>query len=191
MKNPDYDVVLIGGSAGSLSVVVALLQAIPLQLNFTLIIIIHRPRNVASEMSTLLSLNRKGLKILEPEDKEPLRKGCIYLAPQNYHLLIEQDHTFSLDYSEPLHYSRPSLDVTFECAAHVFGSRCAAFVLSGANKDGAAGLAAISNAGGYTAVQDPATADYPAMPEAARLMNKQAEVLKPAEIVYNITHFNC
>lgn len=190
MKQPEYDIILLGGSAGSLSVIGSVLQSLPPDFNFALLIVVHRLKNVASEMGSLLALNRSGLEIREPEDKEPLKKQNVYLAPQNYHLLLEQDQTFSLDYSEPVHYSRPALDVTFECAARVYGSRCAAIVLSGANRDGAAGLQVIAAAGGTVIVQDPDTAEYLPMPLAALELSPQALVMSPDAIIDFIRNVN-
>lgn len=191
MVQPQYDMVLIGGSAGSLPVVAGVLQELRTDFNFTLVIVVHRLKNVNSEMGPLLSVHKGGLYIREPEDKESIRKQCVYLAPQNYHLLVEQDHSFSLDYSELVHYSRPALDVTFESVASVYGPRCAGIVLSGANRDGADGLQAINEAGGLTLIQDPATAEYDFMPNAAIAVNPGAQVKTPAEIIEFIRRINC
>lgn len=191
MLQPEYDMVLIGGSAGSLPVIAGVLQELRQDFNFTIVIVVHRLKNVNSEMGPLLSVHRGGLYIREPEDKEPVRKQCVYLAPQNYHLLVEDDHSFSLDYSELVHYSRPALDVTFESAAAVYGSRCIGIVLSGANRDGADGLRAISEAGGRTLVQDPATAEYDSMPNAAIAVNPGVQVMTPDRIIEFIRSINC
>ena len=104
---------------------------------------------------------------MEVDDKEPIRAGTVYLAPADYHVLLEQDGTFSLDDSEKVHYSRPSIDVSFESAADVYGPSVAAILLSGANMDGTNGLAAIKQAGGITVVQQPETAQVAFMPQQA------------------------
>lgn len=128
------------------------------------VIVIHRLKNVKSELGALLSGEQK---ITEPDDKESLLPGHIYLAPQNYHLLIEADGTISLDYSEPVNFSRPAIDLSFDSAAEAFGRNTLAILLSGANKDGAAGICRIAASGGMAIVQDPLTAAFSAMPQAA------------------------
>ncbi|PWV48796.1 chemotaxis protein CheB [Chitinophaga sp. S165] len=172
--NSKFDVITIGGSAGSLLVLTELLDALPAGLTVPVIIVLHRLRNVQSEMGRLLSTNRR---IVEPEDKEPVREHGVYLAPQNYHLMVEADRTFMLDYSELVNYSRPSIDMTFSSVAEVYGARTLGILLSGANKDGAAGLCQIINAGGRGVVQDPQTAAFEAMPQSAIEMCGGVEVL--------------
>jgi len=183
MGSTRKDMIVVGGSAGSLSSVISIIQSIPLTFPFTLVLVLHRMRNVNSDMARLLSAYHKGVKVKEPEDKEEIKAGIIYLAPQNYHLLIEEEYTFSLDYSEPVLYSRPSIDVTFQSAAAVYGGACAGILLSGANQDGAEGLACIVANGGTIIAQDPDTADYPAMPLAGIEASKKIQVLPPESIV--------
>ncbi|MDB5192998.1 MAG: chemotaxis protein CheB [Segetibacter sp.] len=174
--------IVIGGSAGSVPVILEIMKAIPDKFPHTVVIVIHRQRNVSSEMATVLSIANERKPIVEPDDKEPIKTGCIYLAPQNYHLLIEDDHTFSLDYSEAIKYSRPSIDVSFESVARVFGENACAILLSGANSDGTEGLHSIIENKGTAIVQDPTSAAYPAMPMAAIAANKSSLVFKPIEI---------
>lgn len=162
--NNRYDVITIGGSAGSLVVLSELLDTLPHHFATPVIIVLHRLRNVQSEMGRLLSTKRR---IVEPEDKDPVREHCIYLAPQNYHLLVEAERTFMLDYSELVNYSRPSIDMTFSSVADAYGPGTLGILLSGANKDGAAGLCQIIAAGGRGIVQDPQTAAFEAMPQSA------------------------
>ena len=159
-----YGILLIGGSAGSMTVLVKLLNQLPSPFPIPVVIILHRLKNVESELDKLLS---KQQTIAEPEDKEVILPGHIYLAPQNYHLLIEDDGTFSLDYAEPVNFSRPAIDLTFSSAASAFGARSLGILLSGANKDGAAGLCRIVQAGGTGIAQDPDTAGFSTMPQAA------------------------
>jgi two-component system, chemotaxis family, protein-glutamate methylesterase/glutaminase len=180
------EVIAIGGSAGSLHTIRAIVEALPEEFSYAVIIVVHRLRNVASDMANLLGDNTRMIKIKEPEDKEAIRAGCVYLAPQNYHLQIEQDKTFSLDYSEPVHHSRPSIDVTFECVAAVYGDKAVGIVCSGANHDGADGLLKIVKKGGVGLVQDPATADYPYMPRAAIQKSKKIKILDVPGIVHYI-----
>jgi two-component system chemotaxis response regulator CheB len=184
------DVVTIGGSAGSMPGIIAILQALPVDYDFAVIIILHRLKNVHSEMHKVLSHNRENLKIKEPEDKELIKKHHIYLAPQNYHLLVEEDKTFSLDYSELVHHSRPAIDVTFECLAHVYGQKMVGILLSGANIDGGAGLSKIIENGGSGIVQNPASAEYTAMPQAGIDGNKRVLIQDVSQIVSYIQAIN-
>ncbi len=185
MTRRDFDIVLIGGSSGSINVIRDIMAALPQQLPIPIVVIMHRMKNVSSKLGDVLSGANK---VREPEDKEPISNGEVYLAPQNFHLLIENDRSFSMDYSELVNYSRPSIDVTFICAANVYKTRTLAILLSGANKDGAAGIATIIKNGGHCIVQDPATAESRAMPQAAIDKSKQVEILKPADIVSTLVH---
>ena len=179
---------MIGGSAGSIPVIVALLKALPASLAIPVVLVIHRMRNINSELDVLLSKNIKLRKVIEPEDKTTLQAGKIYLTPQNYHLLFEEDGTVSLDYSDPIHFSRPSIDVSFESAATCYGTGVLGILLSGANSDGAKGMAAIEQAGGTCIIQDPATAGSPEMPEAAIRMTNLARLLHPEQIATYLQH---
>lgn len=182
MHKPAEELVLIGGSAGSVSVIMSLIQNLPEKFTAPVIIVLHRLRNVSSELDKILASLHKTRRVKEPEDKDLIRNRYVYLAPQNYHLLIEPDNTFSLDYSEPVHFSRPSIDVTFESAARVFNKNITAILLSGANDDGAMGLHAVYEAGGKVIVQRPSTAEYPAMPLSAIEKTPEVLILQPSEI---------
>lgn len=103
----------------------------------------------------------------EVEDKDPIEPGHVYLAPANYHLLVDDDGHFSLSIDEPVRFSRPSIDVTFESVADVYGPRTVGVVLTGANEDGSRGLRRIADRGGLAIVQDPAMAESPLMPASA------------------------
>ncbi|HWV30073.1 MAG TPA: chemotaxis protein CheB [Dyadobacter sp.] len=164
--NPACKLLLIGGSAGSLEVLFRLLPLLRADLSFPVALVLHRRNSGDSTLSELLAS-----KTLNPtqevEDKEPVTSGTIYLAPADYHLLIEHNRTFSLDYSEKINFSRPSIDVTFESAAEVYGRGLVAILLSGANEDGTSGLTAVKRAGGMAVVQNPDTAQMPFMPHHA------------------------
>ena len=177
MKQQSHDIILIGGSAGSIPLCVELLKALKKDQPVPVVLIIHRMRNVVSELDKLLSQETGIKKITEPEDKQGIGAGKVYLAPQNYHLLFEEDACFSLDYSDAVHYSRPSIDVSFESAAQVYGQRVLAILLSGANADGAKGLSILASMGASCWVQDPATAEYPAMPSAAIALSEKILVM--------------
>jgi two-component system chemotaxis response regulator CheB len=176
------EMLVIGGSAGCLPVLNKILAAIPPALNIAIIVVIHRMKNVPSEMDKLLSFHSPEKKVVEPEDKEAIKTDCIYLAPQNYHLLVEADRTFSLDYSEAVHYSRPSIDVTFESVAEIYGEQVLAILLSGANCDGTKGVRKIIERGGSVIVQHPDTAEYSFMPKSVTDQKLAAQVLQPHEI---------
>ncbi len=182
MLDATKKVIVIGGSAGCITPLISLIGALPQSLKTPVIIVLHRLKNVSSEMDKLLSAHTSTKMVIEPNDKEPVKPGCIYLAPQNYHLLLESDYTFSLDYSEAIQYSRPSIDVTFESAAKVYGANVIAILLSGANSDGSNGITTILKKEGSAFIQDPLTAEYPFMPSNAAKQNAQAKVLSPDEI---------
>lgn len=161
-------VVLIGGSTGSIDVLMKLLPALQTPLLITLIIVLHRKNTADSALADLLSV-KTSISVKEVDDKDTILPGSIYLAPADYHLLLEQDGIFSLDDSEKVHYSRPSIDVTFESAADVYGPSLVGILLSGANADGTNGLKAIKKAGGITIVQQPGSAQVAFMPQQAIL----------------------
>lgn len=160
------DLVLIGGSAGSLEVILRILPDLKKGLPFAIIIIIHRKSSFESTLTDLLA-SRTILDVKEAEEKEEIMPGIIYLAPADYHLLIEDNKTLSMDYSEKILHSRPAIDATFQTAADVYRQGTAAFLLSGANSDGSAGLKAIQQAGGLTIIQDPEEAEIKYMPAQA------------------------
>ncbi len=171
-----YKMLMIGGSAGSLEGILKIIAALPVNRHLTTVIIVHRKNESESILANLLS-TRTRLKVKEVEDKEPMFGDTIYLAPADYHLLIENEKMFSLDYSEKVHHSRPSIDVSFESAAHVFRAAVIGVLLSGANADGAEGLCKIHEAGGFTIAQDPASAEVSYMPQQA------IDIMKPDKIL--------
>jgi len=187
MAENDFDIIVIGGSSGCIPVLMQIIDAIPVNFSIPVVIIIHRLRNVDSELEIVLSSAKK---IHEPEDKEPINEHMIYLAPQNYHLLAEQDKTFGLDYSELVNYSRPSIDVAFMSISAVYREKTLGILLSGANNDGAEGIDMIIRNGGRGIVQDPATARCSVMPESALKINEKAEALTPDNIVKTIFNLN-
>jgi two-component system, chemotaxis family, protein-glutamate methylesterase/glutaminase len=178
---PAHHLLVIGGSAGSLQVVLSLLAAITEGFPMPVLIVLHRNGVFESSLEDLFS-SRTSLPIKEVEEKETLRPGTIYLCPADYHVLLEQDHTFSLDYSERVHYSRPSIDVTFRSAAAVYGPGLICLLLSGGNADGVEGMQYAQERGGLTLVQEPATADVPYMPQQAINHMKPDFILPTAEI---------
>ena len=177
----DCEVFVIGGSAGSLTVLFSLLPSLPISFPFAIIIVLHRKNSGDSSLSDLLSL-KSPVPVREIEDKDLIEAGSIYLVPADYHVLIEKNRTFSLDYSEKVNFSRPSLDVTFESAAEIYGPTVTAVILSGANEDGTKGLTAVKKNGGTTIAQNPDSAQMPVMPQYAISQNVVDAVLSPEEI---------
>ena len=191
MSNNNSDkVIVIGGSAGSLPVLLYILQNLPQGFPFIIIVVLHRLKNRSSDLDKIINTSKSGLKLREPDDKEPICTGYVYIAPANYHLLAEEDKTFSLDYSEPVLYSRPSIDVSMESLATVYGPDITAILLSGANEDGAAGLGHVITKGGIAIVQEPDTADYPAMPAAGQRKNPAALIFTPSQILQYLENQN-
>ena len=157
---------IIGGSAGSLDVLLEIFPDLSSDINFPIILVTHRKTGNDSLLSDLLK-NRTKLTVNEAEEKELILPGNVYIAPADYHLLIEENHTISLDYSEKINYSRPSIDVTFQSAAEIFKDELVCILLSGSNADGVAGLKIANSFGGLVVVQNPNTAIMPYMPQQA------------------------
>ena len=177
----DIRLIAIGGSAGSLQVIMGLVAAIPHGFSTPLLLILHRSSPVESGLEELLAA-RTSLRVREVEEKEPVTPGTIYTCPSDYHVLIEKDHSFSLDYSERVNYSRPSIDVSFRAAADVYGKELLCLLLSGGNADGAEGMEYVKRKGGVTVVQDPDTAEVPFMPQCAIGRTKIDFILTPSQM---------
>jgi two-component system chemotaxis response regulator CheB len=177
-----FEAVAIGISAGGLTVLKKLLSALPGDFSLSMIIIQHiSPRSDASWIKALDRLS--ALSVKEAEEKDPIEKGCVYVAPANYHLLAENDKTLSLTIGERVNYARPSIDVFFETAAEAFKEKLIGIVMTGANNDGAKGLKTIKDHGGLTIVQDPATAEAAYMPNAAIAAARPHHILSPEDII--------
>lgn len=174
-------ILVIGGSAGSFRIITGILEILRPGFPYPVIICIHRLRNVRSGFLETFSL-KTALPLSEPFDKEPIKKGNCYLAPANYHLLIENDRHFSLSQFKPVIFSRPSINLLFDSAADVYGPDAIGVLLSGANTDGADGIAAIHRAGGLTIVQDPSDAEVKTMPESALSLFRPDHVMDAAKI---------
>ncbi len=161
MKN--CDAIIIGGSAGSLDVLLKVFPSLSITITFPVIIVLHRKPGADSLLTEILSSKTK-LIVKEVEEKEAIQPGVIYLAPSDYHLLVENNRTFSLDGSEKINYSRPSIDVTFQSAAEVYKENLVCLLLSGGNSDGAEGLRFVKKYGGHTLIQNPGSAVVSYMP---------------------------
>lgn len=176
-----HEAIVIGGSWGGLEAILRLITGLPAHFSLPLVVVLHRGRNFKSELAAVLG-HRTKLRVKEIEEKEEIIKGCLYLAPANYHVLIEEDRTFSLDLSLPVHHSRPSIDVTFESAAEVYRNKLIGILLTGANQDGAVGLKVAADQGGLTIVQNPAEAEADVMPQSAIDLYPFHRILRLTEI---------
>ena len=169
------EILLLGGSAGSFKILFHIIRALPSTFNKAVILIIHRKKNFLSEIEKLFADSSR-ISIREITDKGKIKPGVVYIAPANYHTLIEKEKCFGLDVSDAVWFSKPSIDVTFESAAEVYKKKCTAILFSGANQDGAEGMLKLRNCGAMTIVQDPAEAEMPQMPLAA-IKNNAAEYI--------------
>ncbi len=184
MSGRPLDLVVVGCSWGGLAAAADLLEALPPDFDPPTIVVQHRSE-APSALAELLS-RHTSRPVGEPDDKEEVRCGHVYVAPPGYHLLVDR-RGFSLATEAPVRYARPSVDVLFESAARAFGPSLAAVVLTGANDDGAAGLARVAAAGGLALVQDPGTAERSTMPAAALAAVPTAFVGSVAEIASSLT----
>lgn len=180
--------IIIGGSAGSLKTILNILPGIDTQLNAAIIIVVHRHHVYDSSLTELLTV-KTSLVVKEAEEKEALSPGTVFIAPADYHLLIESDFTISLDYSEKVNYSRPSIDVTLSSAAQVYKTHMAALLLSGGNTDGKEGLEDVMAFGGIAAVQHPDDAEVDFMPKHALHALDIERVLNTEEMAPFINDF--
>jgi two-component system chemotaxis response regulator CheB len=176
-----YDLVVVGTSWGGLAALRTLVTGLPKSFQMAVTLVQHRHRDSDHLLRTLLQ-ERSALQVSEVEDKMPLEHGHIYVAPPDYHTLVEPGH-FALSTDAPVRYSRPSIDVTFGTAADSYAHRTVGVVLTGANADGAEGLRRISDRGGLALIQDPASAESPTMPAAAQRAVPRARVMPLAAIV--------
>jgi two-component system chemotaxis response regulator CheB len=174
-------VILIGGSAGSLEVLMYILPHLKPIRNFAIVIILHRKSGQNSSLEDLIA-RKTIIPIALVEDKVKLKSGFIYIAPPDYHLLFEKNRLLSLEASEKVNYSQLSIDVSFESAALAFGKKCIGILLSGANTDGTLGLKAIQNVGGIVILQNPENAIIPFMPKNALTALTPNHILEVSEI---------
>lgn len=163
-QNP-CGLVVIGGSTGGLEALLVMLEHLPSDYRIPTILVLHQRANRISGVPEFL-VNKTHLRVLEAEDKQPIDWGTLYVAPPNYHLLVEKEKMLSLSCDAPVNYCRPAIDVTFETAAAAYGAALTACVLSGANHDGAHGAVEVKRRGGRVLVQSCADAMMAVMPAA-------------------------
>ncbi|PZU87320.1 MAG: chemotaxis protein CheB [Chryseobacterium sp.] len=183
MKKSDFNIelVIIGGSAGSLSVILSMLKNLNEPIKFAIVIVIHRKASGLNILPTLLE-QVSPVRVTEIEDKTDIENNNIYLAPADFHLLFDDKKTMSLDRSEKLNYSRPSIDVSFNSAGEIFGENLLAILLSGANSDGVEGLKYIERMGGQIWIQDPKTAEVDYMPKMAMEIINYDGIITPENL---------
>jgi len=177
----NHDLIAIGASWGGLEAVSTLLGGLSPDVDPAIVVVQHRGPESQRGLLELLLQAHVERPVLEPVDKQPVERSHVYVAPADYHLLVENGH-FALSVEERVNYARPSIDVFFESAAEAYRDRAIGIVLTGANVDGAEGLAAIRACGGVAIVQDPATAARGTMPEAA-LAATAADAVLPLEAI--------
>jgi two-component system chemotaxis response regulator CheB len=174
-----YELICIGASWGGLTAVGRVLADLPEEIDLPIVVAQHRhPNSLAGTLAELLSL-RIDRPVLDVEDKMPIERRHVYIAPPDYHLLVQRG-SFALSLDDRVQYSRPSIDVLFESAADAYGTAVIGIILTGANEDGAAGLAEIKRRGGVAVIQDPAGAMRRTMPDAA-IAATAADAILPLE----------
>lgn len=178
---PQVDAVVVGASAGGVDALLRLTAALPTPWHLPLIAVLHLPQDRESRLADIFS-HRLPIPACEARDKAAVEAATLHFAPPGYHLFIEADRHFSLSCEPPVHFSRPSIDLLMSSAADAYGPRLAGLLLTGANEDGAQGLADVAAAGGLTAVQSPGEAMAPQMPQSALALRQPDYVLPLAQL---------
>jgi len=181
--------VVIGGSAGSFQGIMKILSEIPANFPLPIIAALHRLKHVRHGFVEALSI-KSALKIVEPEDKESIRKGVFYLAPANYHMSVELGNYFSLSTEDLVNNSRPSIDITLNSTAYAYRNKLVGILLSGANRDGGLGMKCIKEKGGLTIVQDPLECMIDTMPKAALSLTSIDYTLNIEQIIEFLKELN-
>ncbi len=182
VQEPRYRLLVVGGSAGSFPIVSRLLEALPSNFRLPIVLCLHRLKDKREGFKEALEV-KSTLPVREAEDKDLIEPGVVFVAPANYHLLVEPSGHFALATTELVQYSRPSIDVLFESVADVFGVRALAVLLSGANRDGASGMLRIRQRGGLTIAQEPSESTMATMPEAALSLGAAVASLTSTQLI--------
>jgi len=180
-ESTNTKLVVIGGSAGSLQVILEMLKKLNIEIEFPILLVLHRKAHSTNILPLLLQ-QFSAMEVIEIEDKTEIENNKLYIVPADYHLLFESKKLMSLDSSEKMNYSRPSIDVTFKSAAEIFGKNLVGVLLSGANADGVEGLAYIKKNGGKVWIQDPATAEVDYMPQHAVDRVEYDQIITPGNL---------
>ena len=184
-----YEAIVIGVSSGGMNALKIICSALPIDFNIPVIIVQHLSAHSDSYWINLLN-EKSHLNVKEADEKEKIEKGTIYIAPPNYHLLIEKDKTFSLTIDERVNFARPSIDVLFESAAEAYRNTLIGIVLTGSNSDGTKGIKRIKDCGGLAIIQDPKTADSEYMPKSAIAAIVPDYILQLEDIVALLVKIN-
>jgi two-component system, chemotaxis family, protein-glutamate methylesterase/glutaminase len=180
--NNSYKAVVIGGSAGSFQGIVRILSQIPKTFHLPIILCLHRLKHVRNGFVEALSI-KSVMQVVEPNDKDQIKKGGVYLAPSNYHMSIELGNHFAMSTEDMINNSRPAIDVTLGTAAYVYRDKLIGILLSGANRDGGLGMKHIKDKGGLTIVQEPSECMIDTMPKAALALTQIDYTMKVDQIV--------
>jgi len=183
-RTAPLEAVVIGASAGGVGALLKLLPGLPRAYAPAMVAVLHLPENRQSQLADVFA-QRMALPVREAADKEPLTSGTLYFAGSGYHLSVEADRSFSLSCEAPLNFARPSIDFLMESAADAYGPALLGILLTGANHDGAAGMAAIGRAGGLTVVQDPDEAEVATMPREA-LRVRRPDLVLPLDAIHTL-----
>ena len=176
-----YETIVIGVSAGGMKALKTIFPSLLPDFALSVIIVQHRYPGTDNNLEKLLDAQCQ-ITVRQAEEKEKIEPGIIFIAPPNYHLLVEDDRTFSMSLEGRVNYARPSIDLLFNSAADVYGPKLIGIILTGANNDGSKGLKTIKESGGLTIVQDPETAEADSMPKAAIAKTKVDYILPLYEI---------
>jgi len=180
-ENIKTELVVIGGSAGSLKVILEMIKKLNDRITIPVLLVLHRKAHSTNILQALLQ-QLSPLDVIEIDDKTEIENNKIYITPADYHLLFENKKIMSLDSSEKMNYSRPSIDVTFKSAAEIYGEHLIGVLLSGANADGVEGLTYIKKNGGKVWIQDPETAEVDYMPRHAMEAVLYDKIIKPENL---------
>lgn len=175
-SNPPIEAIVVGASAGGVEALLRVFGHLRKGFGVPILVVLHLPDERESQLARVFG-HRLAVPVEEARDKQDIVPGTLYVATPGYHLSVEADRSLSLSLEEPVHHSRPSIDVLFESAADVYGQKLLAVVLTGANNDGACGLAKVRELGGITVVQDPDEAQVSTMPEAALALHEPDHIL--------------
>jgi two-component system, chemotaxis family, protein-glutamate methylesterase/glutaminase len=186
VNDNNIKVIVIGGSAGSFPVVNQILASIPVDFKIPIVLCLHRLKHVRHGFVEALNTKSKKI-VVEPDDKQKMLEGGIYLAPSNYHLFAGEKKTFSLSTDEMVKYSRPSIDLTFETFANMYGQNMLGIIITGANSDGADGLFKAFKRNSRVIAQDPNDATIRTMPDAAIKLMPNIEKATVTQIIKIIT----
>jgi two-component system chemotaxis response regulator CheB len=184
----EYDAIVIGVSAGGLNALIKIFSSIRKDLQVPIIVTQHLHPSDKSDLPDILN-SKSRVKVMEVSDNMKIIPNQIYIGPPDHHLLINENKAFSLSKDAKLKHSRPSIDLMFNSASMVYGSRLVAVLLTGANNDGADGMKTIRQNGGFTIAQDPETAEFNAMPQSAIDTGMVDKILNLKEITDFINNY--